>query len=38
VLPFTGIRGSLGVAVDAYGNLYITDSSDRVLKLPAVSN
>ena len=38
VLPFTGLRtvqGPIGVAVDATGDVYITDhDNNRVLKLP----
>ncbi len=34
-LPFTGLRGPSGVAVDPAGNLFVTDSgNNRVLKLP----
>jgi serine/threonine protein kinase, bacterial len=43
-LPFTGLQGPAGVAVDAAGNVYITNdevvgdtSKNRVLKLPAGS-
>jgi DNA-binding beta-propeller fold protein YncE len=36
VLPFTGLNRPLGVAVDAAGNVYVTDpDNNRVLKLPA---
>jgi serine/threonine-protein kinase len=39
VLPFTGLSGPKGVAVDAAGNLYVVDPGDnRVLKLPAGSS
>jgi serine/threonine-protein kinase len=35
VLPFTGLNFPNGVAVDAAGNLYVTDAgNNRVLKLP----
>jgi len=35
VLPFAGLNGPDGVAVDSTGNLYVTDSrNNRVLKLP----
>jgi sugar lactone lactonase YvrE len=38
-LPFTGLRGPHGVAVDAAGNVYVTDShTNRVSKLAAGSN
>jgi serine/threonine protein kinase, bacterial len=36
VLPFTGLNGPIGVAVDGAGNLYVADSgNNRVLKLAA---
>jgi serine/threonine protein kinase, bacterial len=36
VLPFTGLHEPHGVAVDAAGNLYVTDfGNNRVVKLPA---
>ena len=36
VLPFTGLTNPIGVAVDAAGNLYVSDSgNNRVLKLAA---
>ena len=36
VLPFTGLNGPRGVAVDTAGNVYVTDDgNNRVLKLPA---
>ena len=39
VLPFTGLIGPIGVAVDAAGDLYVTDAfNNRVLKLAAGSN
>ena len=39
VLPFTGLTYPIGVAVDAAGNVYLTDTgNDRVLKLAAGSN
>jgi serine/threonine-protein kinase len=39
VLPFTGLRGPEGVAVDSVGNLYVTDwGNNRVLKLAAGSS
>jgi serine/threonine-protein kinase len=35
-LPFNGLNEPEGVAVDAAGNVYVTDvSTNRVLKLPA---
>ena len=34
VLPFTGIIRPFGVAVDSTGNVYVTDLSNQVLKLP----
>jgi serine/threonine protein kinase, bacterial len=35
VLPFTGLDGPRGVAVDSTGTLYVTDVyNNRVLKLP----
>jgi serine/threonine protein kinase, bacterial len=38
-LPFTGLTGPAGVAVDAAGNLYLADSrNSRVLKLAAGSS
>ncbi|WP_156297170.1 serine/threonine-protein kinase PknD [Mycobacterium paragordonae] len=38
VLPFTGLNGPLGVAVDVNGNIYVTDSgNNRVVKLAASS-
>jgi serine/threonine-protein kinase len=38
VLPFTGLAGPLGVAVDTNGNVYVTDTgNNRVLKLAANS-
>jgi DNA-binding beta-propeller fold protein YncE len=39
VLPFTGVSGPLGVAVDSAGNLYVADPfNNRVLKLASASN
>jgi serine/threonine protein kinase, bacterial len=36
VLPFSGLNGPYGVAVDAQRNLYVADPyNKRVLKLPA---
>lgn len=38
VLPFTGLDGPLGVAVDANGNVFVTDTgNNRVVKLAARS-
>jgi DNA-binding beta-propeller fold protein YncE len=38
-LPFTGLSGPRGVAVDSAGNVYVTDRGpSRVLKLPAGSS
>ena len=35
-LPFTGLKGAGGVAVDTAGNVYVSDSpNNRVLKLAA---
>jgi serine/threonine protein kinase, bacterial len=35
-LPFTGLHGPEGVAVDSAGNVYIAEGgNNRVLKLPA---
>jgi DNA-binding beta-propeller fold protein YncE len=36
-LPFTGLTGPIGVAVDTTGNVYVT-AGGKVLKLPAGSN
>lgn len=34
-LPFTGLKGPVGVALDHAGSVYVTDFIDnRVLKLP----
>jgi serine/threonine-protein kinase len=34
-LPFSGLKGPIGVAVDTTGNVYVTDAgNNRVLKLP----
>jgi DNA-binding beta-propeller fold protein YncE len=34
VLPFTGVNGPVGVAVDPASNLYVTDNANnRVVKL-----
>ena len=39
MLPFTGLSGPLGVAVDTAGNLYVADTfNNRVLKLAAGSS
>ena len=39
MLPFTGLNGPWGAAVDAAGNLYVTDfRNNRVLKLAAGSS
>jgi hypothetical protein len=40
VLPFTGLAGLAGVAVDGAGNVYVAESgansgADQVVKLPA---
>jgi serine/threonine-protein kinase len=36
VLPFTGLDQPYGVAVDAAGNVYVTDAwHNRIVKLPA---
>jgi sugar lactone lactonase YvrE len=38
-LPFTGLNGPTGVAVDAAGNVYVTDNhNNRVLRLPSATN
>jgi serine/threonine-protein kinase len=37
-LPFPGVHGPTGVAVDTAGNVYVADLNSRVLKLPAGSN
>jgi sugar lactone lactonase YvrE len=38
-LPFTGLNGPTGVAVDTAGNVYVTDGpNNRVLRLPAATN
>ncbi len=38
-LPFTGLHGPTGVAVDIAGNVYVTnDRNNRVLRLPAGTN
>jgi DNA-binding beta-propeller fold protein YncE len=35
-LPFSGLLGPTGVAVDTVGNVYVADrGNNRVLKLPA---
>ncbi len=34
VLPFTGLRGPMGVAVDGAGTVYVADTgNNRVVKL-----
>ena len=39
VLPFTGLKDATGVAVDAQGDVYVTDAGNRrVLKLTAGSD
>ena len=39
MLPFTGLNGPEGVAVDSAGDLYVTDhENNRVLKLAAGSS
>jgi serine/threonine-protein kinase len=36
VLPFTGLKYPVHMAVDSAGNLYVTDTyNNRVVKLPA---
>ena len=35
LFSYSGLRGPKGVAVDRAGNVYVTDSSNRVLKLAA---
>jgi len=36
VLPFTGLKNPLGVAVDGAGDIHVTDfGNSRVLKVPA---
>ena len=35
VLPFTGLSGPMGVAVDGAGTVYVADTgNNRVVKLP----